>query len=73
MPLVSSYCVIFVSGSSSVNKSMILASNEAIDFVFFSGANWSAGEVKYVAILYYFCIDFCCLLTFILLGWMLKF
>jgi hypothetical protein len=45
MLLVSSYCVIFVSGSSSVNKSKILASNETIDFVFFSGANWSAGEV----------------------------
>lgn len=45
MPLVTSYCVVFVSGGSSVNKSRILASNETIDFVFFSGANWSAGEV----------------------------
>lgn len=30
-----------VIGSSSVNESKALASNEAIDFVFFSGANWS--------------------------------
>jgi len=35
-----------VIGSSSVNKSMILASNETIDFVFFSGANWSAEAEK---------------------------
>jgi len=45
MPLASSYCVIFVSGSSSVNKSMNLASIETIDIVLFSGGNWSAGEV----------------------------
>jgi hypothetical protein len=35
----------FVSGSSSVNKSKALASIDGIDFVFFSGANWSEGEV----------------------------
>jgi hypothetical protein len=45
MLLVRSYCVVFVSGSSSVNQSKILATNETIDVVLFSGANWSAGEV----------------------------
>jgi hypothetical protein len=45
MQLVNSYCVVFVSGSSSVNESRILASNETIDIVLFSGANWSAGKV----------------------------
>jgi hypothetical protein len=34
-----------VAGSSSVNKSRAIASIDAIDFVFFSGANWSEGEV----------------------------
>jgi hypothetical protein len=35
----------FVSGSSTVNKSKAIASNDVIDFVFFSGANWSEGDV----------------------------
>jgi hypothetical protein len=36
------YCV---SGSSSFNKSRVIASIDTVDFVFFSGANWSEGEV----------------------------
>jgi hypothetical protein len=36
------YCV---TGSSSVNKSRAIASIDVVDFVFFSGANWSEGEV----------------------------
>jgi hypothetical protein len=46
MLLVSYCCVVFVSGSSSVDKSKLLAaSNETIDFVLFSGGNWSEGKV----------------------------
>jgi hypothetical protein len=43
MYLLSNSCC--VSGSSSVNVSRAIASIEGVDFVLFSGANWSEGEV----------------------------
>jgi hypothetical protein len=46
----------YVSGSSSFNKSKAIASIEGVDFVFFSGANWSEGEVTKYGVFWYLCM-----------------